>query len=179
MNGTEAQASSSLMLGDGLPTLLAAWMGTLGLELPQTRFTEGVESPVLVDIEFSGSCDSPGGHNPLGMSSRRMGLCLILSPCCFLRFNCPTLSWLPGACAELVPSYASPTARQVLLWLSPLPGREGRQVVAPGLPRVTGLLLPLSRAVCCCQDRPKQTSLSPVLFPCASSWCLSGEQEQP
>lgn len=82
INGTEAQASSSPdaqlgMLCDGLPTLLSAWMGTLGPELPKTHFRESVECPDLVDIEFSGSGDAPGGHNPLRASSKRRGLCLI------------------------------------------------------------------------------------------------------
>lgn len=49
-------------------------MGTLGLELPKRPFRERVEGPVLVDIEFSGSCDSLEEHNPLRTSSRGEGV---------------------------------------------------------------------------------------------------------
>lgn len=136
--------------------------------MAKTHFRESVECPVLVDIEFSGSAESPGRHNPLKISRKRRGLCLIFVPFaksshhCFSRFNCLALFWLPGAGSELVLSPAS-SARQVLLW----PWRGGQAGGGTRLPSGDSAAAPavLPRAVSCCQRRMKQASLSPVLFP--------------
>lgn len=159
------------MLCDRLPTLLAAWMGALGQGCPKHTLEKVLSVQSWWALNFLAVVMPLWGITHLGYPPGEefvSDFVTLAKPShhWFSRFNCPALLWPPGACAELVLSCASPTARQVLLCLAPLPGREGRQVVAPRLPRVT-VLLPLSqpRAISCCQHRTKQTSASPVLFP--------------
>lgn len=169
INGTEAQPSSSdAQLGrlcDGLPTLLAAWMGALGLRCPRHTLEEvlGVQSWwtwnfLAVVAPLQGI--THWGYPPEGGVGVTPARC---SHACFWGWTAQPFC---GACAgsQLCQPRCQGAAAVAgtSAWQG---GQAGGGITAPQVTML--LLLPLSwpGAVPCCRLRRKQAAVCPLLFP--------------